>query len=83
MPWNNHDYAHPGPAYSHASGRSPTRRICSGRLGTEIFEIFFTRFFGEKFQKPDTKGVKCIEKNIDLIIARGGILINPKTWSII
>tara|TARA_Y100001936_G_C16056265_1_gene661228 strand:+ start:410 stop:1870 length:1461 start_codon:yes stop_codon:yes gene_type:complete len=43
----------------------------------------YSQFFDRKFQKPDTKGVKCIEKNIDLIIARNGILINPKTWSII
>ncbi len=43
----------------------------------------YSQFFGTSFNKPDNKGVKTLQENVDLIITRNGIMINPKSWKII
>ncbi|MGY5144188.1 MAG: hypothetical protein ACW9XH_06870 [Candidatus Nitrosopumilus sp. bin_32a] len=43
----------------------------------------YSQFFNKKYQKLDNKGVKSIESNVDLIITRDGLTIDPKTWSLL
>lgn len=40
----------------------------------------YSQFFDKDFGKLDNKGIKCLEENIDLIITRNGICIDPKCW---
>ena len=43
----------------------------------------YSQFFDVNLKKLDNKGVKSIESNVHLILARDGIAIDPKTWSLL
>lgn len=43
----------------------------------------YSQFFDTKLQKLSNKGVKSLESNVDLIISRGGIMIDPKKWELL
>jgi hypothetical protein len=43
----------------------------------------YSQFFDPNFKKLKNKGVMTLVENVDLIITRNGISINPKTWRLL
>jgi hypothetical protein len=43
----------------------------------------YSQFFSENGKRPDNKGVKIIQANVDLVITAKGVLLEPEGWSLL
>ena len=43
----------------------------------------YSQFFSKKLEKLENKGTRCMQANFHVIIARDGIIIDPKNWSLV
>ena len=43
----------------------------------------YSQFFTKTLTKLENKGTRCLQLNCDMIIARDGIIINPKKWRLV
>jgi hypothetical protein len=43
----------------------------------------YSQFFSKTLGKLENKGTRCIQSNFHVIIARDGVIIDPKNWSLV